>query len=136
MSDDLGVARVGSLISKHCRPELRTPKDLVHVCQLHLSVSLPSKLGSQVARPQATVFHYLLQRANRLFVERAGLVVDHILARKSQIKRLDLGLYELADPVELLLECWIDTEIGHGFFPLSEIWSHGRPGGDTQRNAH
>ncbi|CAB4661670.1 unannotated protein [freshwater metagenome] len=135
MSDDLGVARIGGLISKYGRAELRTPKNLVHIRQLHLPVSLSSELRSEVTGPQSAIFHNLLQRTNGFFIERAGLVVDHVLTGKSQIKRLDLGLYELANPVELLLECWIDTEIGHDVFPLSEICSHGRPDSQNQRNA-
>src|SRR5260370_30399280 len=46
MRENLGVARVRRLASKHDRREPRAPEDLVHQLELGLSITLPAKLRS------------------------------------------------------------------------------------------
>src|SRR5216683_7581886 len=52
MRENLGVARVRRLASKHNWRESRSPQDLVHQRELDLSITLPAKLRSEMARPQ------------------------------------------------------------------------------------
>ena len=107
------------MAAEHSRTELRTAKDLVHIRQLHLPITLPAVFGSEMTGPQSPILHDLLQRTNRFLVEHARLVVDHVLAGERKIKRFDLGLHELANPFELFREVRVDAEIGHGQSPSS-----------------
>ena len=110
MGEDLRVAGVGRLAAERARRPARPAEDLVDQRELHLAVAEAAEIGTEVARPQPLRLHLLLQRREQLPVHRVRLVV-HELVTEREVDRLDLGLHELADPVELLLELRFGREV-------------------------
>src|SRR6202521_6283300 len=101
MREDLRVARVRRLASKHNRRESRAPEDLVHQRELDLPVALPAELRPEMARPQFALAHFGLQRPHQLVSFRIANVVwmpEHV------VEWLDFLGHELIDPVAVLLE--------------------------------
>src|ERR1700687_2331791 len=82
MREDLRVARVRRLASKHNRREPRASQDLVHQRELDLPITLTAKLRPEMTPPQFALAHFGLQRP-----------------------------HELIDPVEVLLELGLGFKI-------------------------
>src|SRR6266478_4273069 len=108
MRENLGVARVRRLASKHNRRESRAPQDLVHQRELDLPVTLPPELRPEMARPQFALAHLGLQRPHQLVAFR----IAHIVRMPQHVvERLDFLAHELIDPVEVLLELGLGFKI-------------------------
>src|ERR1700674_3033092 len=108
MREDLRVARVRRLASKHNRREPRAPEDLVHQRELDLPVALPAELRSEMARAQFALAHFGLQRPHQLVSFRIANVVS---MSQPVVERLDFLAHELIDPVEVLLELGLGFKI-------------------------
>src|ERR1700687_4354792 len=101
MREDLRVARVRRLASKHNRREPRASQDLVHQRELDLPITLTAKLRPEMTRPQFALAHFGLQRPHQLVSFRTPNVVwmpEHV------VEWLDFLAHDLIDPVEVLLE--------------------------------
>ena len=107
---DLGVACVRGLGAED--PPAPAPgcaQLLVEQRQLDLAVALAAQLRAQVRRPQLLVAHGLLHRVDDGPLLRGLLLVD--VVRPDELERRDVVLDELLDPVQLLLELGVGTEV-------------------------
>src|SRR5713101_4349029 len=106
LGEDLGVARVRSLVAEDDRAPHRSAFDLVHEAELHLAVALAAQLGGEVRRPEPLLFD--------LFLQRPDGACEAALVHVEDLERVDLFVHETAHPLELCLELGLGGEVpGH-----------------------
>jgi hypothetical protein len=105
---DLSIARIGRLATEHHRRAPRPAENLVEEREPDLPVSESAQIGSKVARPEALVAHFLLQRWDQRGTARIGEVAR---MTKKKVKWLNLGAYELVSPGQLRPELVIDVKV-------------------------
>ncbi len=108
-SDQLGIAGIRPLTTKDFRCQLRATENFVHQRESLLPHALTAVFRLQMGRPQAALFHHLLQRCPQ------GIKLCLIQTMDQQLQRDQLLIDEMPHPVEFSLEIRVGRKIpGHG----------------------